>query len=84
MTYIDYRRRVEFGRCEFAAIARHCCERGILWFASCWDEESVDFMDRFDPPCYKAASGIADRRGAARPHAGDRPAADPVDRHVDA
>jgi N-acetylneuraminate synthase len=56
MSYIDYRRKVEFGEREYAAIDRHCRERGILWFASCWDEEAVDFMERFDPPCYKAAS----------------------------
>ena len=56
MTYIDYRRRMEFGEAEFAAIDRHCRERGILWFASSWDDESVDFMERFDPPCHKAAS----------------------------
>ncbi len=56
MTYIDYRRRMEFGAREFAAIDRHCRERGILWFASCWDEEAVDFMERFSPPCYKIAS----------------------------
>jgi N-acetylneuraminate synthase len=56
MTYIDYRRRVEFGEREFAAIDRHCRERGIQWFASCWDEGAVDFMERFEPPCYKVAS----------------------------
>jgi N-acetylneuraminate synthase len=56
MSYIDYRRKVEFGEREYAAIDRHCRERGNLWFASCWDEEAVDFMERFDPPCYKAAS----------------------------
>lgn len=56
MTYIDYRHRVEFGRDEYAEIDRHCREREILWFASCWDEESVAFMEQFDPPCYKAAS----------------------------
>jgi N-acetylneuraminate synthase len=56
MTYIEYRRRMEFGEAEFAAIDRHCRERGVLWFASCWDEEAVDFMERFEPPCYKAAS----------------------------
>jgi N-acetylneuraminate synthase len=27
-----------------------------MWFASCWDEASVDVIDRFDPPCYKIAS----------------------------
>jgi N-acetylneuraminate synthase len=56
MTYIDYRRRMEFGVEDYAAIDRHCRERGMLWFASCWDEESVDFMEQFAPPCYKAAS----------------------------
>jgi N-acetylneuraminate synthase len=27
-----------------------------MWFASCWDEDSVDFIDQFDPPAYKIAS----------------------------
>jgi len=56
MSYIEYRHRLEFGEEEYASIDRHCRERGILWFASCWDEEAVEFMERFDPPCYKAAS----------------------------
>jgi len=56
LKYIDYRRKVELGENEFAAIDRHCREYGIEWFVSCWDEESVDFMEAFDPPCYKAAS----------------------------
>ncbi|HVR11901.1 MAG TPA: N-acetylneuraminate synthase family protein, partial [Thermoanaerobaculia bacterium] len=56
MTYIDYRHRVELGEREYEAIDRYCRERGILWFASCWDEESVEFIERFDAPCYKAAS----------------------------
>jgi N-acetylneuraminate synthase len=56
LTYIDYRRRMEFGEKEFEAIDRHCRERGLLWFASCWDEAAVDFMERFEPPCYKVAS----------------------------
>jgi N-acetylneuraminate synthase len=56
MTYIDYRYKVEFGQKEYEAIDRHCKERGILWFASCWDEDSVAFMEQFNPPCYKIAS----------------------------
>ena len=56
MTYIDYRHRIEFGAAEYAEIDGYCRERGIQWFASCWDEESVDFIEQFDPPCYKAAS----------------------------
>ncbi len=56
LKYIDYRRRVEFGEREYAEIDRYCKDRKIAWFASCWDEESVAFMERFDPPCYKSAS----------------------------
>jgi len=56
LTYIDYRRKMEFGPREYAEIDRHCAERSIRWFASCWDEESVDFMESFQPPCYKVAS----------------------------
>jgi len=56
MTYIEYRRRMEFGPREYAEIDRYCAERRMLWFASCWDEESVDFIELFDPPCYKVAS----------------------------
>jgi N-acetylneuraminate synthase len=56
MKYIDYRFRVEFGEKEYAEIDRHCRAQGILWFASCWDEDAVAFLERFNPPCYKAAS----------------------------
>jgi len=56
MTYIEYRRRMEFGVEEFEQIDRFCRERNIKWFASCWDEPSVDFMEKFEPPCYKVAS----------------------------
>ena len=56
MSYLDYKRRVEFGAEEYAQIEKQCQELGLMWFASCWDEPSVDFMQRFAPPCYKAAS----------------------------
>jgi len=56
MTYIDYRHKIEFSHRDYAEIDAYCRERKILWFASCWDEESVDFMEQFEPPCYKAAS----------------------------
>jgi N-acetylneuraminate synthase len=55
-TYGDYAYGREFGDPEYEAIDAHCRERGIAWFASCWDEGSVDFIERFAPPCYKLAS----------------------------
>ncbi len=56
MTYIDYRHRVEFGLEEYAAIDAHAKKRGIAWFASPWDVESVDFLEQFDLPAHKVAS----------------------------
>ncbi len=66
LSYIDYRRRMEFDAEQYAAIDRHCRERGILWFASCWDEPSVDFIEQFDPPAYKAASASLTDHGLLR------------------
>lgn len=56
MTYIDYRHKVEFSFEEYLEIDGYCRELGIDWTASCWDVEAVDFMERFNPPFYKAAS----------------------------
>jgi N-acetylneuraminate synthase len=56
MTYIEYRHKVEFNKAQYAQIDRICKDNKIDWFASCWDEEAVDFMEQFDPPCYKVAS----------------------------
>jgi N-acetylneuraminate synthase len=56
MRYIDYRHRVELTREAYEAIDARCRQRGLLWFASCWDEGSLEFMQAFDPPCYKVAS----------------------------
>jgi N-acetylneuraminate synthase len=56
MTYIDYRYKVEFGKDDYAVIDNYCKELGIIWFVSCWDVESVDFIEDFDPSLYKTAS----------------------------
>jgi len=52
----DLKRGLEFGFEEYSAIDAHCREKGIRWLASCWDEEAVDFIDKFEVPCYKIAS----------------------------
>ena len=56
ISYLDYRYKVEFGETEYAAIDAYCAERNLQWFASVWDEPSVDFMEPFDPVCYKIPS----------------------------
>jgi N-acetylneuraminate synthase len=52
----DLKRGLEFGLTEYQEIDRYCRERGIQWFCSVWDEGSVDFLERFNPVCYKIAS----------------------------
>ncbi len=56
MSYLDYRHRLEFDRQEYAEIDKFCKQLDIAWFASCWDIDSVDFIELFEPPCYKIAS----------------------------
>ena len=56
ISYLDYRRQVEFDLEEYREIDRYCRDKGIQWYVSCWDEESVEFMEQFDTPCYKMAS----------------------------
>jgi N-acetylneuraminate synthase len=52
----DLKRGLEFGLDQYRSIDRYCKEKGVAWFASCWDEASVDFMEQFNPPAYKIAS----------------------------
>jgi N-acetylneuraminate synthase len=56
MSYINYRYKVEFGEKEYALIDEFSKEKNIIWFASCWDEPSVDFIEKFNPALYKASS----------------------------
>jgi N-acetylneuraminate synthase len=52
----DLKRGLEFGIDAYRNIDRYCREKNVAWFASCWDEASVDFIEAFDPPAYKIAS----------------------------
>ncbi|MEW5843653.1 MAG: N-acetylneuraminate synthase family protein [Bacteroidota bacterium] len=56
ITYIEYRRKVEFGFEEYFEIDSYCKEKGIDWFASPWDEVAVDFLEKFNLPIYKLSS----------------------------
>ena len=56
MPYLEYRHRLELDKDQYGEIDRYCRERQIEWFASAWDEPSVDFLEQFQPSCYKIAS----------------------------
>jgi N-acetylneuraminate synthase len=55
-TNADLKYGLEFGHEEYREIDRYCRDRKITWFASCWDEASVDFIAQFKVPCFKIAS----------------------------
>jgi len=52
----DQKLALELTEEEYREIDEYCKNKGILWFASPWDEESVDFLEKFDVPCHKIAS----------------------------
>ena len=52
----DLKYGLEFGHDKYRAIDDYCRLHEMHWYASCWDEASVDFIEKFNPPCYKIAS----------------------------
>ncbi len=56
ISYLDYRYKVELGQNEYREIDRYCKQKNIPWFASVWDEPSVDFLQQFNPMCFKIPS----------------------------
>ncbi len=56
MSYLDYRRRVEFGRDEYIEVGDYATMRGLDWFASPWDVPSVEFLEELNVVAHKVAS----------------------------
>ena len=56
MTYLDYKKRVEFGVEEYDEIDKYCREKGIAWTASPWDLDSLAFLMKYDVPYIKIPS----------------------------
>ncbi len=64
----DLKRGLEFGYEQYRVIDGYCRLHKVIWFASCWDEASVDFIEQFDPPCYKIASACLTDDNLLRHH----------------
>lgn len=62
----DLKYGLEFGQEDYIEIDRHCRQNNIAWLASCWDEQSVDFIEQFNVPCYKIASASLTDDGLLR------------------
>jgi len=52
----DLKRALEFGLDQYREIDAYCKAVKMPWFASCWDEPSVDLINQFEVPCFKIAS----------------------------
>ena len=52
----DLKRGLEFGKEQYDEINQYCKEKKIDWFSSCWDKQSVDFMEQYNPKYYKIQS----------------------------
>lgn len=62
ISYLEYRHKVEFGIEEFTRIDNYCRAQKIDWFVSCWDPDSVAFIQQFQTPCIKIPSAsLTDR-----------------------
>jgi len=62
----ELKRALEFGAEGYSEIDAYCRAKDIAWFASPWDEASVDFLERFDVPCHKVASASLTDDGLLR------------------
>jgi N-acetylneuraminate synthase len=63
MSYLDYKKKIEFGHDEYDAIDYHCEQKGISWSASPWDSDSLNFLKQYDIPFIKIASASLTNHG---------------------
>jgi N-acetylneuraminate synthase len=56
ITYLEYKKHVEFGKAEYDYIDKYCKEKPLAWSASPWDMPSLEFLLQYDVPFIKIAS----------------------------
>ena len=62
ISYLDYKKKVEFEEADYDEINEHCSYKNIEWFASAWDVQSQQFLQKYDLKYNKIASAmLADR-----------------------
>ena len=58
ISYLDYKKKIEFGKKEFDLIQKYCKKINIDWFASAWDIESFNFLKKYRCKFNKVASPV--------------------------
>ena len=58
MTYLEYKKKIEFDKKQYNAIDKFCKKIGIKWTASVWDLDSFHFINSYDVPFIKVPSAL--------------------------
>ena len=58
ISYLKYKKKIEFGKKEYDIIDKYCAKKKISWFASPWDIDSVNFLKQFKCKFNKIASAM--------------------------
>jgi len=58
ITYLNYKKKIEFGHKEFKEIDKFCKKKKIIWFASAWDTDSQKFLKKYNLKYNKIASAM--------------------------
>lgn len=70
MTYLEYKKKMEFEKNEYDYIDKYCREKPIDWTASVWDFPSLEFILNYNVPFIKIPSAKLTNRelliGAAK------------------
>ncbi len=56
-TRYDYWKRMEFTAQQWAGLAQHAAEAGLVFLSSPFSEEAVDLLEKINTPAWKIASG---------------------------
>lgn len=58
ITYLDYKKKIEFNKKEFFEIQKYCKKVKIEWFCSAFDINSLNFLKQFKLNYNKVASAV--------------------------
>lgn len=58
ISYLDYKKKIEFSKDDYKIIDDYCKEQKIEWFASVWDLDSLKFIEQFNVSTHKIASAL--------------------------
>lgn len=64
----DLKKALEFEKEEYDEIDKLCAELDLDWTCSCWDENSLDFLTKYNPKFIKIASASLTDKNLLKKH----------------